>query len=75
MNEGLMGRSDISPSSILVTSTPHMQSVVWTGSHSEELEVRKVTQLNVDQLHFTTSVTIKNIGDTTLTDIFCKSHL
>lgn len=72
MAEGLMNRADITPTKILVTSTDTVQSISWVGTYNDELEIRKITKFNSDQLFFTTAVTIKNTGDSELTDIYCK---
>ena len=79
MAEGLMdvltaGMFDVlamRPSKFIITSTETEQSVMWIGSHGQ-LEVKKVISFDVDKLFFTTSVVIKNIGNTTITDFICK---
>lgn len=46
-------------------------SVLWVGTYGQ-LQVTKVYHLQADQLHFTVSVTIKNIGSEVMTNLFCK---
>ena len=71
LSEGLMGRSDTPPSEIRVSSSEGRLSVLWRARFGS-LEVRKVIQLQTDQLYFTTSVVVKNIGSKALTGFYCK---
>lgn len=71
VSEGLMGRSDTPPSEIRVSSSDGRLSVLWLARFGS-LEVRKVIQLQTDQLYFTTSVVVKNIGTKPLTSFYCK---
>lgn len=69
---GIVDVLDMRPSKFLITSTETEQSVLWIGTFGQ-LEVKKVVSFGIDQLYFTTSVTVKNVGNTTLTDFICKN--
>ena len=71
VNEGLMGHDIFKPSKIIITSTDSKQSMVWIGRYNN-IEVKKITQFDNEKMYFSTSVTIKNIGSTTISDFFCK---
>lgn len=71
LSEGLMNRPDTPPSKVLVSSSEGRLSVLWMARFGT-LEVRKLIQLQTDQLHFTTSVVVKNIGTKRLTSFYCK---
>jgi len=66
-----MGRTDLSPSEIRISSSEGRQSVLWLGRVGP-LEIRKVIQLQTDKLYFTTSVVVKNVGATALKNLYCK---
>ena len=68
---GLMDRLDMKPHTILVSSNKQQQSVLWVGQF-DQLEVKKIIQLGVNNEYFTVSVVIKNIGTTAITDFYCK---
>lgn len=71
MMEGLMGRFGMYPTTFQITSTPDIQSALWVG-RSGELEVTKVTQFGNNNLYFTTSVKLQNIGTSVITNVYCK---
>ena len=72
VNEGLMRGKGINPVSFQVTTYGSLMSVVWTGTY-KDLEIKKTIELGSDDLFFTTSVVIKNIGTSTINDLYCKS--
>jgi hypothetical protein len=72
VNEGLMGRGEMTPTAFLVTSTDASQSSLWVGK-SGGVQVSMITEFGNDNLYFTTSVTMQNIGADVLSDVYCKS--
>lgn len=54
-----------------VTSSETTLSVLWQGIVGP-LEVTAITTLGIDSLYLTTRVKLRNIGGTTLTDVYCK---
>jgi hypothetical protein len=76
VNEGLMDREmqGVEPSELLVTSDDESQSLLWAGS-AGDVEIKKVIHLGNNQLYFTTSVVIKNIGSKALADFHCKFYV
>ena len=72
VNEGLMRGKGINPESFQVTTYGSLMSVVWTGTY-KDLEIKKTIELGIDDLFFTTSVVIKNVGTSTIDDLYCKS--
>lgn len=66
-----MGREEIKPSTFLVTSTDSSQSSLWVGK-SGGVQISMITEFGNDDLYFTTSVTMQNIGDDVLSDVYCK---
>jgi hypothetical protein len=71
VNEGAAGRQSVVPEKYTVTSSEEQQSLMWIGRDGP-LEIRKTTQLDNNDLFFTTSVTIKNIGTVPILDIYCE---
>jgi hypothetical protein len=72
-NQGIAGRQSIAPYKLAITSSENQQSLMWIGRDGP-LEIRKTTQLDNKGLFITTSVTIKNIGTASVSDIYCKSR-
>jgi hypothetical protein len=68
----LMGRGEMTPTAFLVTSTDASQSSLWVGK-SGGVQVSMITEFGNDNLYFTTSVTMQNIGADVLSDVYCKS--
>ena len=71
MAQGLLGRLDMIPNLLRVTSGSSQQSLLWVARFGN-VEVKKIVQLDNTKLYFTTSVVIKNIASTAITEIFCK---
>ena len=71
MMEGLMGMDAIYPTTFEITSTESTQSAQWVGRQGE-IEISKVTQFKNTDAYFTTSVTVKNIGTSKITNFYCK---
>jgi hypothetical protein len=71
VNEGLMRGKGINPQSFEITTYGSLLSVVWTGSY-KDLEIKKTIELGSNDLFFTTSVVIKNIGTAAINDLYCK---
>ena len=69
-----MGNLDMSPTTFQITSTPATLSAMWVGT-AGPLEVTKVTQFQNDKVYFTTTVTLKNIGTSILSNLYCKLFL
>jgi hypothetical protein len=74
VNEGLMGREEMNPDAFLVTSNDDSQSSLWVGK-SGGVQVSMITEFGNNDLFFTTTVTMQNIGDDVLSDVYCKSLL
>jgi hypothetical protein len=71
ISEGLVGKTDATPNKILISSSGTQLSMLWIAQFGE-LEVKKLLQLETDKLYFTTSVVVKNIGATPISDFYCK---
>jgi hypothetical protein len=61
----------MTPSTFQITSTAYIQSTLWVA-RSGDVEVTKVTQFGNDNLYFTTSVKVQNVGSSPITDFYCK---
>ena len=76
MMEGLMSdyygyAYGMVPTTFQITSTPDIQSTLWVGK-SGNVEVTKVTQFGNNNLFFTTTVKVKNIGTSAIKNFYCK---
>ena len=71
VNEGLMNRTGILPTTFSVTSTDTTQSSLWIG-RAGDVEATVSTRFNNDDLFFTTTVTLQNVGSDVLSDLYCK---
>lgn len=70
--EGLLNRKAATPSKFLISSSSESElSVVWLATFGQ-LEVKKTVRLGIQDLYFTTSVVVKNIGSAAVTDFYCK---
>ncbi|GMI00407.1 hypothetical protein TrST_g13361 [Triparma strigata] len=75
VNKGLVGGSAMPYTAIEVTSHGGKQSSFWVGK-SGNLQISKVTQFTdtgnaaTDKLYFSTSVTMKNTGSSTMTNVY-----
>ena len=69
--QGLMGKTDVAPSKIIISSNEDQQTVMWI-SRFGELEVKKLLRLGTKKLYFTTSVIVKNVGLNEITEFYCK---
>ena len=72
-NEGLALMQSITPALFEVTSNGSLQSSLWVG-RNELIEIKQVSFFDWKALHLSFSVTVKNIGSTTVTDLYCKCH-
>jgi hypothetical protein len=68
INKGRIGFMDIPPSFVADTSTETRLSASWIGTGGM-LKVSKSTSFGVNDLYFTTSVTLENVGDNTIFDV------
>lgn len=66
-----MNRIGFKPTTFKITSTDTVQSALWVGKVGQ-LEITKVIQFKNTDLYFSTTVTIKNIGTSTISNIYCK---
>ncbi len=66
-----MSRLGMIPTAFQITSTDTVQSVLWVGRVGD-IEVSKIIQFKNTDVFFSTTVTIRNIGTSTLTDLYCK---
>lgn len=71
VNQGLMNRNNNKPKTFSITSTESMQSCLWIGQVGD-IEASVSTRFNNDDLFFTTTVTLQNIGSDILRDLYCK---
>lgn len=69
INQGLLGKSDITPTYFAITSTDTTQSVHWIGS-SGDLDIGFSLCLNNDDVFVVLCVTIKNNGQKTIKDLY-----
>lgn len=69
--QGLMGKFDITPTTFQITSTAEVQSVLWVG-RVDQIEVTKVIYFQNSDVFFSTTVTIKNVGTSTVSNLYCK---
>ena len=74
MMEGLMGNFGMTPTTFQITSTDQIQSALWVGTVGQ-IEVTKVTQFKNSDVFLSTTVTVKNIGSSTVSDLYCKLSL
>lgn len=70
-NQGINELLSFEPSLIEITSEGSLISLLWVG-RNDWVEVRKVIEFHETSLYLSVSVTIKNIGSTTLNDFYCK---
>eukprot|EP00981_Chlorochromonas_danica_P001993 scaffold409_cov167-Ochromonas_danica.AAC.25 len=71
ISEGLAGRASFLPNLFLLSSDNVTNSALWIAT-SSDLAIRMVFNVDKDDLHVITSVTIKNIASSTITNLFCK---
>jgi hypothetical protein len=69
--EGLAGYQTLKPTKFMITSTGTTLSTLWIAKN-DDVEIRKIYQFDVESLTFTISITISNIGSSTLSSIYCK---
>jgi hypothetical protein len=69
--EGLMNAFGINSTTFQITSTDEVQSALWVGT-AGPIQVTKVIQFKNTDVFFSTTVTIQNIGGSTVTDLYCK---
>ena len=70
--EGLMLRVAFTPTTFQITSTATTQSALWVGRIGQ-LEITKVVQFKNTDVFFSSTITIKNIGSSTISNLYCKS--
>lgn len=66
-----MGREEIPPYAFYVTSSESSQSSLWVGK-TGGVQISMITEFGNNDLFFTTSVTMQNIGDDVLSDVYCN---
>lgn len=66
-----MGNIGITPTTFQITSTDQIQSALWVGTIGG-IEVTKVTQFKNTDVYFSTTVTIKNVGTSNVSNLYCK---
>jgi hypothetical protein len=81
--DGLCEHTDTLPEAFLITSSDGASSslntdagfvsALWSGVVGETVSVRTVMHLNMDDMHATVSVTMKNVGTGPITQLYCKS--
>jgi hypothetical protein len=71
--EGLMGKTEITPTTFQVTSNDIAQAAQWVGSENG-MQISKVVQFKNADTFVTTSVTVKNTGTTAVTNFYCKKQ-
>jgi hypothetical protein len=71
--EGLMGDIGIIPTTFQITSTDQIQSALWVGTIGP-IRVTKVIQFKNTDVFFSTTVTIQNIGASTVSNLYCKAY-
>jgi hypothetical protein len=73
-DQGQATQNAVAISQLVVTSSDDHQSALWVGTDGD-LQVSQVIHFHNDQLHFTTSVVIKNTGSVEITDLYCKCSM
>lgn len=70
-SEGLMNKKDMVPYKLQISSGTQQLSVLW-AVRIGSLEIRKVIQLDYAKLYITTTVVVKNVATTPITEFVCK---
>ena len=65
--------SSTTSSSLYPHALPGFQSMFWIGGN-QQFHIRSVTHLFDRDMHYTTTVTIKNIGTLAVNNLYCKYH-
>jgi hypothetical protein len=60
------------PEANTITSTNDSQSSILAVTR-EEIQTTMITHFNNDDLFFTTTISLKNVGSTTVNNVTCKS--
>jgi hypothetical protein len=71
-NFGFLGYADITPVQFSITTNDSALSAMWIGRNSD-LEVRQVYTMDLRSLQVQMSMSIKNIGTSAATSLYCKS--
>jgi hypothetical protein len=69
--EGLVSQYGMYPKRFMITSDDETVSAHWVGSDGN-IELRKVYYIDRKSLRITSSVTIKNIASSTISNFYCK---
>ena len=73
-NQGLIGGTDITPTTFTITSNGSTLSAIWVGNNGV-MEIKKIYHFDTKDLYFKTSVSMKNISPRTLSNLFCKLYI
>jgi hypothetical protein len=73
VSEGLMNRIGLRPIHFSISSDKDTVSVLWVA-RSTDLEMKKVHYIDMQNLHVTSSVTIKNLASTAMSNLYCKCN-
>lgn len=71
-NFGFLGYADITPVQFSITTNGSTLSAMWIGRNSD-MEVRQVYTMDLTSLQVQVSMSIKNIGTSTASSLYCKS--
>jgi len=67
-----MGKTDLRPTTFMVTSgNQSTASAMWVAK-SQDLEVRTVHYIDPNDLHIKSSIILKNCGSATMSNVYCK---
>jgi hypothetical protein len=73
-NMGLSGYTQLLPKKFSITSNGNKLSLIWI-SRNNDIEVRKIYQMNYNNAYVKCSVSIKNIGTSSLSNFYCKFEI
>lgn len=71
-NFGYLGFADITPVQFSITTNDSALSAMWIGRNSQ-MEVRQVYTMDLSSLQVQVSMSIKNIGTSAASSLYCKS--
>lgn len=62
---------DFDAEELIITSDADTLSLMWVGK-SQNLQISKVYDVDMEALHFTCRVVLTNVGSERLEDVMCK---
>lgn len=68
------GRLDFVTEELIITSDGDTLSLMWVGV-SENLQISKVYDIDMEAMHFTCRVVLTNVGPEALEDVMCECRM